>query len=163
MAFQPPEQQQQREQDALLQLPPGVMLRIWEQLQHASPSQAALHASQHALLCTCKALRALCSPWIEATMAANVSELDEHPVNHEQAWDAVMHKASARLACVPRGARLVELKWYAASSDPHMQLLLSGVLPAFLYQHSARCRNITSVDIKYDLVRSGCRTSHAAA
>lgn len=145
--------QPQRMHDQLLQLPPGVIHRIWQELESACASTAVLHASRHAILCSCRHLRSLCAPWIKASVLVNIQDGQDvrQPQELGPAWDAAMQQAFASLACVPQGAQLDELRWNVTTQ--HAYALHPGLLPTFLHQRSARCRHITTMHIECSMVR----------
>lgn len=140
----------------LLQLPPEVLCHIWEGLRGAlTLSTSAVH--QHALRCTCKAMRDLSTPWIDTLHISVLRDIPEDEDTEEEQAPrpgAPVPEAMQLLARFPNAAQMRSLRYTCMYTDnePHgneyfkimMRHALSGLLPSFMLLAQERLSGLRS-------------------
>ena len=121
----------------LLRLPNEVLYMIWRKMRHVEFEQPQ-HAAQHALRCTCTAVRDACSAWI--------SVLDIRvliPIDIEHVMPA--KEALRQLDCCPKPAQLHTLGFYCHSFG-----CVDTEIPSFFKTEAARARlfSLHTVDLQ---------------
>ena len=137
---------------SLLQLPVDVVRLIWRKLRveplggHGEPSNHA----QHALLCTCRAARALATPWITC-MAVSLGGGQEDPPKTA----SLLHESAWQLAAFPAAATATSLQWSMWQDPPEDEtqpldifyVPRPGLLSGFLFAARSRLAAVVHVTL----------------
>ena len=128
---------------------------VWQHLQLDTGDdfvEASASKDQHALRCTCTALRDATTPFISALSIA-VDYMDEEM---PRPWRSTLRCAQRQLAAFPAAARLTSLRWELGYlGGGASSVVLPELLPEYFGCATGRLANVSSVTLQGELV-SAC-------